>query len=66
MPALDDAATVDDQDLVGVADRGQPVRDDQRGAPGQRAAASARCTRDLGLAVQVGGGLVEDDDAAAP
>jgi hypothetical protein len=27
--ALDDPAAVDDQDLVGVADGGQAVRDDQ-------------------------------------
>src|SRR6185312_9371093 len=31
--ALADLAVVDDQDLIGLADRGQPVRDDNRGTP---------------------------------
>jgi hypothetical protein len=35
-PALGDLAAVDDEDLVGRPDRGQPVRDDQRCPPGQR------------------------------
>jgi 16S rRNA A1518/A1519 N6-dimethyltransferase RsmA/KsgA/DIM1 with predicted DNA glycosylase/AP lyase activity len=36
-PLLDDRPALHDQDHVGIADRGQPVRDDQRGAAfGQR------------------------------
>ena len=35
LAALADPAVVDDQDLVGLADGGQPVRDDQRGPAGQ-------------------------------
>jgi hypothetical protein len=58
--ALDDAAGVEHQDLVGVHDRRQPVRDDQRGA----AAATCRAGLDrlLGLRVERRSGLVEDQD----
>ena len=58
---LDDPALGDDGDLVGVLDGGQPVRDDQRGAP---AAQLVECLldQDLGGVVQRGGGLVEDQD----
>jgi len=59
--ALADLAVIDDQDLVGRPDGGQPVRDDQGGTSGQR------CTQralhgGLGLGVQVRGGLVKDHD----
>jgi hypothetical protein len=56
-----DLALVDDQDLVGLADGGQPVRDNQRGAAGQRGF-ERPLNGQLGLGVQVGGGLVQDDD----
>ena len=62
---LHDATAVDHQDLVGAADGGQPVRDDQRRAAGQRGVQRV-LDGDLGLAVQVRGRLVEDHDARAP
>src|SRR5207245_1639355 len=49
-------------DLVGVADGGQPVGDDQRGTAGQGLGQGV-LDRRLALGVQVRGGLVEDDDA---
>ena len=63
--ALDDPAVVDDQDLVGLADGGQPVRDDQRRPAGQRRL-QRPLHRRLGLGVQVRGGLVEHDHRRAP
>src|SRR6266516_174410 len=60
--ALDHAAVVDHQDPVGLADGRQPVGDHQRGAAGQ-GGLERPLDRDLGLGVQVGGGLVEHDDA---
>ena len=62
--ALDDAAAVDDEDLVGAAHGGQPVGDHQRGAAGQGGVEGPLDGR-LGLAVEVGGGLVQDDEAGA-
>ena len=59
--ALHDAPVVDDQDQVGLAHRGQPVGDDQRGAPGQRGV-EGLLDRRLGLGVEVGRGLVQHDD----
>ena len=58
---LDDPAVVDDEDLVGVADRREPVRDDQ-GRPALEGGVEGALDRGLGLGVEVGGGLVEDDD----
>ncbi len=49
---------VDDQDLVGLPDGRQPVRDDQRGPPGQRRL-ERPLDRRLRLGVQVRGGLVQ-------
>ena len=63
--ALDDAAGFEHQDLVGVDDRRQPVRDDQRGAVG-RDLGEARLDLALGLGVERRGRLVEDQDRAAP
>jgi hypothetical protein len=54
-------AAVEDDDLVGGQDRGEPVRDHDR-----RTSAQQRAQRGLdvvlGNRVQVGGGLVEDQD----
>src|SRR5215218_10764694 len=58
---LDDAAALDDQDPVGVDDGRQPVGDDQAGPAGQ-GGGQGLLDVDLGLGVEVGGGLVEDDD----
>ena len=56
--ALDDAPVVEDQDHVGLADRRQPVGDDQRGAPLQGGGQGLLHGR-LGLRVEVGGGFVQ-------
>src|SRR5690606_9888630 len=60
--ALDDAALVHHEDLVGGLDGGEAVRDDEGGAP---AAEVLEAVADEGLAlgVEAGGGLVEDEDA---
>ena len=63
--ALDDPAVVDDEDLVGVADGRQPVRDDDRRTSGQ-SGREGPLHRDLRLGVEVGRRLVEDDDPRAP
>ena len=55
------AAVLDDEDLVGVAHRRQPVRDDERRAAVQ-SAGQRPLHRGLGLGVEVRGRLVEDDD----
>ena len=55
---FDDPSLVEDDDLVGGADAGQPVGDDQQGtAGGQRG--QRPLDRGLGVRVGVGGGLVE-------
>ncbi len=59
--ALDNAAAVDHQQLVGLAHGGQAVGDDERGAAGQRLAQRALHGR-LGLGVEVGRRLVEHHD----
>jgi hypothetical protein len=60
--ALDDAAVVHDQDLVGVHDGGETVRDDQRGvAAGD--AVQLGLDRFLRFRVERRGRLVEDQDA---
>ncbi len=58
---LHDPAGVDDEDLIGVADRREAMRDHERGATGERGAQRV-LHRELGFGVEVGGGLVEDDD----
>ena len=59
---LDDPPGLDDEDLVGRPDRGQPVGDDDGRATGERLAQRLLDGR-LGGRVEVRGGLVEDDDA---
>src|SRR3954453_1105897 len=56
---LHDAAVVDDQDQVGVAHRGQPVRDHQ-GGPALERPVEGPFPRALRLGVQVRGGLAQD------
>ena len=53
-----------DEDLVGGLDRRQAVGDDQRRAARQRLG-QRLLDEQLGLGVEVGGGLVEDDDGRA-
>ena len=53
---------VHDEDLVGCQDRAQPVRDDNAGAPAHRPVERLLDQR-FGLRVQVGGRLVQDQDA---
>ena len=62
--AFHDAAGLDDEDLVGGPHRGQPVGDDDGGAAFQGLGERLLDGR-LGGVVQVGGRLVEDDDALA-
>ena len=57
--ALDDPAVLDEQDLVGMHQRAQPVRDDERHAVlGE--ALHRRADALLGAGVDRGGGIVED------
>ena len=58
---LDDAATVDHQDLIGATDGGESVCDDDRRPPDEGGLQRSLHGR-LGLAVEVRGGLVEHDD----
>ena len=60
--ALDDPALVDDEDLVGPAHGRQPVGDDDR-RPAFEGGVEGPLHGGLRLAVEVGGGLVEDDQA---
>ena len=60
--ALDDPAVLEDDDLVGRADGGEPVRDDERRTPLERLAERGGDRR-LGGRVERGGRLVEDDHA---
>lgn len=59
--ALDDLAVLQDDDLVGVLDRGQPVGDRERRAV-LREAVEAALDEHLRLRVHVAGGLVEHED----
>ena len=58
---LGDPAAFEDDDLAGAADRREAVGDDERRAPGQQPL-EAPLDRLLGAHVDVGGGLVEDQD----
>ena len=58
---LDDAAGVQDDDTVGVADGRETVSDDQRGSVAQKPV-QGRLYQHLGVGVDVRGGLVEDQD----
>ena len=62
LAALPDPAAVDDQDLVGLLDGGQPVGDDQRGPAGQGRGERV-LNGNLLLGVEVRGGLVEQHDS---
>ena len=58
---LDQLAVVQDEDQVGVADRGQPVGDHERGAALHQVLERVE-DHGLGLGVDRGGRLVEDQD----
>src|SRR5437868_1996017 len=58
---LDDAAALEDEDAVGVADRGEAVRDHEGGALGGERVERAQDQR-LGARVHGARGLVEDQD----
>src|SRR5215470_10720308 len=58
---VDESALVEDEDRVGGQDGGQPVGDDQRGAAPQQVGQGGLDVV-FGEAVQVGGGLVQNDD----
>ena len=59
---LGDVPVLEHDDPPGLADGGETVSDHDRGAPGEQ---PAHCGFDatLGVQVDVGGGLVEDQDA---
>src|SRR2546426_10251261 len=61
-PPLDDAPALDDQDLVGAPDRGQPVGDDE-GGPAAHQKREAFLNQRLGFRVEARSGLVEDQDS---
>src|SRR4029079_11085453 len=58
---LDDAPAIEDEDLVGMADGGEPVGDDEAGAARHEAIEGA-LDEALGLGIDAGGGLIEDED----
>src|SRR5271157_4356696 len=60
--ALDDAATFYHQNLVGTANSGQAMRDDERGAPLHQVR-EAFLDHALRLGVEAGGGFVQDENA---
>src|SRR6185369_7522908 len=61
-PSLDDAALLQDQDLIGTEDRAQAMGDDQAGPPHQE---RLQRTLDEGLGARIEGrgGLVQDEEA---
>ncbi len=59
--ALEDAAFLQDEDEVGVADGGEAVRDDEGGAAGEEAL-ERLLDEELGVRVDAGGGFIEDED----
>ena len=59
---LDDAAVLQHDDAVGIAHRGQPVRNDESGAPGERYF-KRRLDFTLGETVDAGGGFIQNEDA---
>ena len=59
---LGDAAVLEHDDAARLADGGEAVGDHDRGAPGEQAA-QALLDVALGVEVDVGGGLVEHEDA---
>ena len=62
--ALGDAPCFQHHDLVGVDDRGEAVRDHERRAPDHEIV-EARLHRTLGLGVEGGGRLVEEQEREA-
>ena len=58
---FDDAAVFEHDDLAGAFDRGEAVGDDDRRAAGEQPPQAGLDAR-LGVDVDVGGGLVEDED----
>ena len=60
--ALDDAAPLQDEDLVGVPDGAQALGDDEGGPPGHQGAQRLLDLL-LGLGVDARGGVVQDQDA---
>ena len=63
--ALDDHALIEHQDLVGADDGREPMGDDERGAV-LRHAVERILDVPLGVAVERGGRLVEQQDRRAP
>src|SRR5579875_1280894 len=61
-PLLDDAPGLQHHDEIGPFDGGEAVRDDQRGAVAQESP-QPLLHQQLGKGVDVGGGLVQDQDA---
>ena len=59
--ALDNAAVIDDEDLIGVAHGGQAVGDHDDGAP-DRQAGQGQVDVALGGGIGLGGGLVQHED----
>ena len=59
--ALGDVSGVDDEDLVGITDRGQAMGDDDDGPP-SRQPGQGLVDVTLGGRVGLGGGLVKDED----
>ena len=60
---LDDGSAIEHEDAVGMANRAQPVGDDERGAAVEQSG-QALLDQPLALGVEVAGGLVEDEDPA--
>src|SRR5688500_9550981 len=60
-PALDDAAAVQDEDHVGMRDRGQPMRDDEDRTILEQAV-DGLLHEPLGFRIQRGRRLVEDQN----
>ena len=59
---LGDAAVLEHDDPAGLADGGEAMGDHDRGAPGEQPA-QGLLDAALGVQVDVGGGLVEHEDA---
>ena len=60
--AFDDAAGFDDQNLIGAADGGEAMRDDERGAAAHQVR-EAFLDHGFGFGIEAGGGFVENQDA---
>src|SRR5277367_1996254 len=60
--AFDDPSLLDDQDLIGAANRGQAMRNHKR-RPALHEEVKAALNQCLGFGVERAGGLVEDEDA---